>query len=89
VKNREALESLMDKAAAMAEQTLPTMIEEAKALMEQEFADSRDRLVSLARVNPSVKDDEIDALDTRKFAMIEALSGTHARPVSVRVMFNS
>ncbi len=89
VKNREALETLMDKAAAMAEQTLPAMVEEAKAMMEQEFADSRDRLVSLARVNPSVKDDEIDALDARKNAMIDALSGTHARPVSVRVMFNS
>ena len=47
------------------------------------------RCDSLARVNPSVKDDEIEALDKKKSAMIEALSGTHARPVSVRVMFNS
>jgi ATP-dependent helicase HepA len=89
VKNREALEGLMDKSAALAEQTLPSMLDEARDLLEQEFTDARERLVSLARVNPSVKDDEINALDTKKTAMIEALSGTHARPVSVRVMFNS
>ncbi|MFT6308615.1 MAG: ATP-dependent helicase HepA [Halioglobus sp.] len=89
VKNREALERLMDKATAMAEQTMPGMLDEARDLLEQEYTDARERLVSLARVNPSVKDDEIDALDTKKTAMLEALSGTHARPVSVRVMFNS
>lgn len=89
VKNREAIEALIDKSAAMADDALPEMVEQAKEALEQEYTDARDRLVSLARVNPSVKDEEIDALDTRKTAAIEALSGTHARPVSVRVMFNS
>lgn len=89
VKNREAIEALIDKSTAMAEDALPAMVEEAKSALEQEYADARDRLVSLARVNPSVKEEEIEALDTRKNAAIEALSGTHARPVSVRVMFNS
>lgn len=89
VKNREAIEALIDKSAAMAEDALPAMVEEAKAALEQEYADARDRLVSLARVNPSVKEEEIEALDARKNAAIGSLSGTHARPVSVRVMFNS
>ena len=89
VKNREAIEALIDKSAAMAEDALPAMVEEAKAALEQEYDDARDRLVSLARVNPSVKEEEIEALDARKNAAIESLSGTHARPVSVRVMFNS
>ena len=89
VKNREAIEALIDKSAAMAEDALPAMVEEAKAALKQEYADARDRLVSLARVNPSVKEEEIEALDARKNAAIESLSGTHARPVSVRVMFNS
>ncbi|MFK8077722.1 MAG: RNA polymerase-associated protein RapA [Granulosicoccus sp.] len=89
VKNREAIEALIDKSAAMAEDALPAMVEEAKAALEQEYADARDRLVSLARVNLSVKEEEIEALDARKNAAIESLSGTHARPVSVRVMFNS
>jgi len=89
VKNREALEALMDKSAAMAEETLPQMVAEATADLEQEFTEARERLVSLARVNPSVKQEEIDALDQRKDALIQALTGTHARPVSVRVMFNS
>ncbi len=89
VKNREAIEALIDKSAAMAEGALPAMVEEAKAALEQEYDDARDRLVSLARVNPSVREEEIETLDARKNAAIESLSGTHARPVSVRVMFNS
>lgn len=89
IKNRVALENLMDKSAVMAEQALPDMLDKAKALLEQEYADARERLISLARVNPSVKDDEIEALDNKKTAMIEALSGTHARAISIRVLFNT
>jgi len=89
VKNREALEGLMDKTAAMADESLPEMVEEARAAIDQEMSEARDRLTSLARVNPSVKSDEIDALDARHAALIEALGGTHSRAVSVRVMFNS
>ena len=89
LKNREAIEAIIDKSAAMADAALPAMVEDAKEALEQEFFDARERLVSLARVNPSVKDEEIAALDARKEAAIEALAGTHARPVSVRVMFNS
>ncbi len=89
LKNREAIEAIIDKSAAMADAALPAMVDDAKEALEQEFFDARERLVSLARVNPSVKDEEIAALDARKEAAIEALAGTHARPVSVRVMFNS
>jgi len=89
VKNRETLEGLMDKTAAMADESLPEMVEEARSAIDQEMSEARDRLTSLARVNPSVKSEEIEAVDARHAALIEALSGTHSRAVSVRVMFNS
>lgn len=89
VKNREALEALMDKTAALADEALPDMVAEAKSAIDREMTEARDRLTSLARVNPSVRTEEIDALDARHTALIDALEGTHSRAVSVRVMFNS
>ena len=89
VKNREALEALMDKTAALADEALPDMVAEARSAIDLEMTEARDRLTSLARVNPSVRTEEIDALDARHTALIDALEGTHSRAVSVRVMFNS
>ena len=89
LKNRDALEKLIDHTASLAEQSLPDLVTEARAAIEAEFSEARERLISLARVNPSVKEDEVNALDVREQALVDALAGTHARPVSVRVMFNS
>lgn len=89
VKNRDALEVLINRSAELAEAKLPALVEQARAAIDQEFAESRERLQSLARINPSVKESEIIALDERRTALVDALRGTHARPVSLRVMFNS
>lgn len=89
LKNREALEKLIDQSAALAEESLPELVEQAREAIVTETDNERDRLVSLAKVNPSVRQTEIDALDERANRLLEALAGTHARAVSVRVMFNS
>lgn len=89
LKNREALEKLIDHSAQLAEAELPEKLEQATEAIASEISEERDRLVSLARVNTSVKQHEIDELDQREADMIKALKGTHARPVSLRVMFNS
>lgn len=89
LKNRDAIEKLIDQSQALADQSLPELIEQARADIINEFSDERARMVSLARVNPSVKQSEIEQLDERETQMLEALNGTHSRPVSVRVMFNS
>lgn len=89
LKNREALEKLIDHSASLADNTLPELVEQAREAIDLEFSEARERLVALARVNTSVKSEEIDELDHRHNALIKALDGTNARPVSVRVMFNS
>lgn len=89
LKNREAIEKLIDQSAALADTALPELVEQAREAINLEFSEERDRLVSLARINSSVKNEEIDALDERHNALVQALVGTNARPVSVRVMFNS
>jgi len=89
LKNREALEKIIDHSAVLADKALPELVEQAREAIDLEFSEARERLVSLARINSSVKSEEIDALDERHSALVQALDGTHARPVSVRVMFNS
>ena len=89
LKNREALEKLIDQSASLATRTLPEMVETAREQINTDFTEEHDRLTSLARVNPSVRQIEIDMLDERRDQMLDALNGTHAKAVSVRVMFNS
>ncbi|MBX2881291.1 MAG: RNA polymerase-associated protein RapA [Granulosicoccus sp.] len=89
VKNREALEKLIDQTALLANEALPALIDEARDQIVQEYSEERDRLNYLISVNPSVKQEEIDANDQHESALIQALEGTHARPVSLRVIFNS
>jgi len=89
LKNRETIGKLIDQSAQLADKTLPELVAQAREAIVEEFSAARERLVSLARVNPSVREEEIDSLDERRQKLLAALEGTHARAVSVRVMFNS
>lgn len=89
LKNRDAIEKLIDQTAMLADEALPDMMTDARDAIVQDFSEERERLVYLASINPSVRQEEIDALDHRESSLIKALEGTHARPVSLRVMFNS
>ena len=89
LKNRDVLEKLIDRSAEFANEALPQLVEQARESIQNEYADERERLSNLARVNPSVRQEEVDALAALETQLLDALDGTHARPVSVRVMFNS
>lgn len=86
-RSRGPLDILVGRTAAKADAALPALVEEAKAAIEAEHAEERERLVALARVNPAVDDAEIAALDALRDRRIEALAASRARPVSVRVLF--
>ena len=88
-KHRDLLDSVVDQTRELAEAAIPNFVEEARQNIDDEFTDERERLVSLQKVNASVRDDEITALDERRDALQAALAGVQARPVSVRVMFNN
>lgn len=89
LKNREVLEKLIDRTAELANACLPERVSEAREQIEREHQEARERLQALARVNASVRQEEIDALDENRQALLDALEATHARPVSLRVMFNT
>ncbi|MEE9320042.1 MAG: RNA polymerase-associated protein RapA [Granulosicoccus sp.] len=88
-KHRDSLEKLLDVTVTLAENTLPPLIEEARASIEQECEQETERLVALAKVNTSVSQDEIDILDQEKRALLKTLDTAHVRPVGVRVLFNA
>lgn len=88
-KHRDLIDSVIDRTIELAEEQIPAFIADARELIETEFAEERERLVSLQKVNPTVRDDEIAAMDERRDALLDALNSTQARPVSVRVLFNN
>ena len=89
LKNRSAIEKLIDHSDSLTAATLPTLVENAREQIVSEFSEARERLTSLARVNPSVNESEVDELAAREAELLDALQGTHSRAVSIRVMFNS
>ena len=86
-RSRGPLQVLIDRTANKAEAALPALVAEARSLVDAEHAEERERLVTLARVNPAVDEAEVDALDALRERRLEALGTAHARPVSVRVLF--
>ncbi len=88
-KHRELINSIIEKTSDRAQLELPDFVEEARAAIDSDFQSERERLVALQKINETVRDDEIDVMDARHKALIEALEGVQARPVGVRVLFNN
>jgi ATP-dependent helicase HepA len=88
-KHRELINSIIEKTSDRAQLELPDFIEEARESIDVEFQSERERLVALQKINNAVRDDEIDVMDARHKALVEALDGVQARPVGVRVLFNN
>jgi len=88
-KHRGPLELLIGRTAKRAEAELPALLDEARDSIESRHAEEHGRLEALARVNPGVDASELDALVALRGARLAALEDSHARPVSVRVLFNN
>jgi len=89
IANREPLSRLLEHCTRLAEARVPALIEEARAAVRDELDEARERLLALARVNPAVREEEVRALELRREALLDALGGTRAHPVQVRVLFNT
>jgi len=80
-RNRTALEELINRTAQLADESLPALIDEARAAVIAEHDEAHSRLAALAKVNPSVDTAELTALDTLRDQRLAALETSHARPV--------
>nr|WP_297460442.1 RNA polymerase-associated protein RapA [uncultured Halomonas sp.] len=87
IKSRhEQLRELLDHGESEAERELPSIVEAAQQRMREELDGELVRLKALARHNPAVRDDEIQALRDERYALDTAIEGTRLRLDAVRVI---
>ncbi|SHF65729.1 ATP-dependent helicase HepA [Modicisalibacter ilicicola DSM 19980] len=87
IKSRhDQLRELLTQGEGEAERELPTIIEVAQQRMRAELDDELTRLKALARHNPAVRDDEVQALQDERAALDAAIDGTRLRLDAVRVI---
>ena len=87
IKSRhDQLRDLLTQGEGEADRELPTIIETAQQRMRDELDGELSRLQALARHNPTVRDDEIQALRDERLALDAAIEGTRLRLDAVRVI---
>lgn len=74
-------------AEALAEQQLPQLREQSVAHMQAELEAELSRLAALAKVNPSIRPDELESLQEEMTELHEALSQSRIQMEAVRVLF--
>ncbi len=74
-------------AELLAEERAPQLREQSVADMQRELGAELDRLAALAKVNPSIRPDELEALQDEMAELGEALSQSRVLMEAVRVLF--
>ncbi|KPQ18815.1 RNA polymerase-associated protein RapA [Halomonas sp. HL-93] len=87
IKSRhDALRGLLTQGEGEAERELPSIIETAEARMRAQLDAELARLAALAEHNPSVRNEELDALKKERQALSDAIENTRLRLDAVRVI---
>ncbi|MBZ9558908.1 MULTISPECIES: RNA polymerase-associated protein RapA [unclassified Modicisalibacter] len=87
IKSRhDQLRELLTSGEGEAERELPSIVEAAQRRMRDTLDGELTRLQALARHNPSVRDDELQALRDERQALDAAIEGTRLRLDAVRVI---
>ena len=66
---RNPIVSLLDKMENLVKTEADTLKQQAMSLMQQELGNEKERLQALQKVNPSVRQEEIDYLDNKNYCM--------------------
>ena len=82
----DQLRDLLDQGEAEAERELPSIVEAAQGRMRRELDTELSRLEALARHNPAVREDELDALREERAALDAAIDSARLRLDAVRVI---
>ncbi|WP_252105836.1 MULTISPECIES: RNA polymerase-associated protein RapA [unclassified Halomonas] len=80
------LRTLLSQGEEEAEKALPGLLEQAREKMRAQLDGELDRLRSLAKHNPAVRDEELAALERERGALMEAIDATRLRLDAVRVV---
>ena len=82
----DQLRGLLTQGEAEAERELPSIIEAAQVRMRSELDTELARLEALARLNPAVREEELDAMRRERSELDEAIDGARLRLDAVRVI---
>ncbi|TFH87086.1 RNA polymerase-associated protein RapA [Billgrantia azerbaijanica] len=82
----DQLRELLGQGETEAERELPSIVEAAQARMRRELDDELARLAALARINPAVREAELEALRRERAELDDAIDGTRLRLDAVRVI---
>jgi ATP-dependent helicase HepA len=82
----EPLVKMIEAGESLAQAAIGDLREGAIARMQSLLGEELDRLRALARVNPSVRPDEISALERRRELLGQALAKTHLRLDALRLL---
>ena len=82
----DQLRGLLAQGEAEAERELPSIIEAAQTRMRSELDTELARLEALARLNPAVREEELDAMRRERSALDKAIDGARLRLDAVRVI---
>lgn len=83
---RDSIESLLNNAQAVAEAQLPTIIDAAGKQVRETRQYEIDRLKALAKINPNIRQSEIDYLQEISTAMLESLEQADLRLDAMRLI---
>ena len=89
IRQRQAvLLKLLDYADQYANKALPDLRDKARVRVREELDEAIHRLQALAKVNPLIRESEIDQLLARREALLEAMNGAVIQLSAVRVLVN-
>ncbi|PID43931.1 MAG: RNA polymerase-associated protein RapA [Gammaproteobacteria bacterium] len=80
---------MLEKSTAMAEKQLPDILLKARENLEHSLDVEIERLVALKKVNPSIRQDEIDFYLARKELGLAAIDGATIQVQALRLVVNS
>ncbi|MFQ3789923.1 RNA polymerase-associated protein RapA [Halomonas sp. A29] len=82
----DQLRELLIQGEQEGERELPSIVEAAQVRMRRELDDELARLEALARLNPAVREEELEALQRERSELDTAIDGTRLRLDAVRVI---
>ena len=82
----QEIRNIVAAADALAQQQVPQIIQRAKERTRQSLGKEIDRLAALRRINPNIRDDEVDYLITQQEHFLQALRKAVVRLDAVRIL---
>ncbi len=87
-KLREPLEQMLQNCQRSAEEQLPTLVLEARQAMNTALGTERNRLLALQKMNPNIRQDEVNAINEQITASDYYLNNTTLQLQAIRMVIN-